>query len=77
MPVRACPGCSHIWPSNITDDGDPSTGLAFSSMISPDRVADIVSVWSMFKQQRTLYTGRMVFQNVLVSAEMITNVCLS
>jgi hypothetical protein len=36
-------GPSHIWPLNITEDGDLSTGLAFSSTISPKRVADMMS----------------------------------
>lgn len=42
MPVRTFPGPSHIWPSNMTEDGDPSTGLAFSSAMIPETVADMI-----------------------------------
>jgi hypothetical protein len=44
MPVSTHSGPSQICLSNMTEDSDPSMGLAFSSAITPERVADMKSI---------------------------------
>ena len=55
MPVSTRPGPSQIWPSNITDDGDPSIGLGFSSAISPEMVADMESAEDVSAAKYLIY----------------------
>ena len=55
MPVKTCPGASHIWPSKDTVDRDLSSKEGFSSAMSPERVADIVQVFENTESGRKVY----------------------
>jgi hypothetical protein len=52
-------GQSHICLSNVTDNGEPSTDLAFSSTIRPESVlvADIISTDAMGTMMHLIYKG--------------------